>query len=157
MVDYFEGALSPTEDLKVRRHLDACAPCRKIFSDSGAVIRLAASSIPLQPNEAFWKDFDASLSRKLDDLASNKEARRAHPVFALNPRPALVALSLAVVVIAIGVRVLPMMSIYQMNKETELVNEVVLLDEVAPNGDNKDTGLDDMLMDAALLNDIDAS
>ena len=92
MVDYFEGALAPSDEGKLRRHLDACASCRKVFSESGAVLRMAAPPVPVKPDADFWKDFDASLSRKLDDLEISRDARLRRPAIHVSLRPALAML-----------------------------------------------------------------
>jgi hypothetical protein len=157
MIDYFEGALPPAKERQVRRHLDACVSCRKIFFESGAVMRLAASKIPPKPDAAFWKDFDASLSQKLDALAGKKEKAGARPAFGFNLRPALVMAPLAIVVVALGIRILPLSLFPRAINEADLVDEAVLLDEMSSNGDNKDLSLDGILEDAALLNEADAS
>ncbi len=158
MVDYFEGSLSPDAAQAVRRHLEVCVRCREVFSGSEAVVRLAASKRPVEPDAAFWDDFDATLERKLDAAAAKREAARARRLlFHVHLRPALAMLSLAVVVVAVGVRLGPLGRSFRSGEEiADLVNEAVLLDELAPNGDNGDIGADDIMEEALTLSDSDA-
>lgn len=59
--------------------------------------------------------------------------------------------------VALGIRVLPLSQINQRPvDESELVNEVIFLDEMSSNGDNKDSSLDDMLEDIAFFDAFNA-
>lgn len=111
MFDYLDGTLTPREAEKLKIHLQHCLRCRKAFSGNAKL--------------------DANLGR---NLSPRKKIVLA-PFFIL-PRPALVAVSLSIIVLVIGLHLLyPTPYIRQarmpQDQESSLVNDADLLDEIS--------------------------
>ena len=139
MFDYIDGTLTPRKAEKLKIHLQHCLRCRKAFSGMEAVVKIASEKKPPSFSEDFWKQFDRDLNAKLDAKLWQKLSPRKKIVLApffILPRPALVAVSLSIIVLVIGLHLLyPTPYIRQarmpQDQESSLVNDADLLDEIS--------------------------
>ncbi len=139
LTDYLDGTLTRESAEDVKNHLDGCPGCRRVFSQAQELISIAAQKNKVELTDEFWKKFDRDLNDRLDaqlgkNLSPNK--RFAFIPFSVLPRPVLVAVPLALIVVAIGLHLLyPARYIREARiyrqQETGIVEDMELLDELS--------------------------
>lgn len=135
--DYLDGALGAEAEARIRRHLSRCGRCAQLFSQSEAVVLAARSAKGPEADPAFWERFDAALQRRLNHAIEQRAllpGKKPFSLFDLIPRPALVAVSVALVVLTVGQRFFPsvraMLKVRAVADETaSFVDELQMLDE----------------------------
>jgi anti-sigma factor RsiW len=135
IVDYLEDALSSSDKTGFEAHMNTCAACRKVLNKVTRVIRIAGAKRSPQLSEEYWKKFDTDLNTRLDERLAVDFRRASRPVldpFVLLRHPAWVAVSLAVIVLAVGLKVLPYArrNALAQQEEASLISDVDLLDEI---------------------------
>lgn len=168
--DYLDGALGGEEEARIRGHLSRCGRCARLSSDLGALVQAARRTRGPAVDEAFWKRFDAGLMRKLNNAIEKEAAlsrRSVFSFFSLLPRTALVAVSVALIVLTAGQRFFP--SVRAMfhgriaaDETGSLVDEQQMLDEFSRANGAAEVSEDDALaelemfyfLDPASLEDI---
>lgn len=164
--DYLDGCLSQPVRRRVEEHLTRCEACASLFSDSKILLeitRKAGQQID-QPDERFWENFDRKLDSRIHPSREFKVSGGQRPSWVasfLFLRPAFVALPLAVIALAIGLRLfLPsqtmMRSSFRSQDEVALADEIVLYDGMSEES-GQVLGDQDLTQELELLYSIDPS
>jgi len=132
LYDYADSSLSEADRIHVRQHLDICDACSREYASLIVLLREAGKKTAPTPSEGFWHDFNAELDRKLNDrlvAPLTFKARANHQL-----KPALSFITVLTLILAMGayVRATSMKSKVISQSESELVNELILLDEIDP-------------------------
>ncbi|MFH0876930.1 MAG: zf-HC2 domain-containing protein [Candidatus Omnitrophota bacterium] len=156
LVDYLDGTLSPLASEGIRRHLDVCVSCRAAFAGLENVGELARKAHTPSMNEESWVSFDRRLSDRLDEMAKPFAAEPKKAFAALffpRWRPVLVAMPLAIIALAIGLRLVTP-RLYE-RQTVAMLAELDLLDEVAKDNGRGVLGEDDVSAEIEMLYQLD--
>jgi len=127
LYDYLNGTLSGLDKILVKKHLDACAGCRKKFEGIEHVIRLAEQKKTVEPGAEFWHDFKVGLDQRLnDELVSPLRLKGGTRTYL---KPAFAYVFALVFILTIGVSFYrPHFSAARLDQD--LVNKIATLDEL---------------------------
>lgn len=135
LYDYLESSLSQAAAAKVKQHLECCAVCRGKLEAMAKLIQAVEQKAAPQPSEEFWEGFKTGLQQKLNARLSPSLGQ---PLLDLKPklnyflRPAYVVPAFLAIVLAISFYLRYNNPVYFNASDTEIINEVSLLEEVSP-------------------------
>ncbi|MDD5730562.1 MAG: zf-HC2 domain-containing protein [Candidatus Omnitrophica bacterium] len=132
LYDYLDNSLSETQRIGVKEHLARCRSCKEELNRMHGVIGLTRSKPSPVPSEDFWSKFNIELDEKLNNILVAPAAFKPKRKFLL--KPALVMPVVSMIIIAIGMYFLLNNKTVSRSghSESELINEILLLEEVSP-------------------------